>query len=59
MDYQDPTGRSSELMFGIITFLIALVLFALVLMIMTNASLSLASVGGAVVLAAIGGWFAQ
>jgi membrane associated rhomboid family serine protease len=59
MNYQDSTGRSSEVMFGIITFFIALIFFALVLMIMTNASLSLASVGGSVVLAAIGGWFAQ
>ncbi len=59
MHYQDSTGRCGEVMLGLVVLFISLVFFALVVMIVTKASLSLAAVGGAILLAAIGGWFAQ
>ena len=59
MNYQDSTGRCGEVMLRLVVLFISLVFFALVAMIVTNASLSLAAVGGTILLAVIGGWFGQ
>ncbi|WP_100658831.1 hypothetical protein [Alteromonas flava] len=59
MDYQESTGRFSEVLLGIVTFLISLVFFGLIFLVASNASLSFASIGGSIVLALTGFWFAQ
>ncbi|MBO1254822.1 hypothetical protein J3L16_03855 [Alteromonas sp. 5E99-2] len=59
MDYQESTGRFSEVLIGIVTALISLVFFGLIYLIVINATLSVVSVVGFFVLALIGYWFAQ
>lgn len=59
MDYQGSTGRFSEVIFGIITFLISLIFFGIIFLVATNASLSLGSIGGSIALGLTGFWFAQ
>jgi hypothetical protein len=53
------TGRATEVFVGILTGFAALVLFLLLLMLVTNVELSVASVVGATALALLFYWFAQ